>query len=119
MTTIRERLAASAEKLFMTFESVVIAAEYVQSSAEYVAGGDLQEQSTTYEVRLIRSTKETTLHISGDIPLGAEKYLMLASDLPVEIRSKDFILIDSVYKAIVSFDSDAGDIVNIIYTGAK
>ena len=115
--TIKENFQAAAVRLFDTFESVLVDAEYIQQSSTYAAGGNLTLTDTSYTIRLLRDTKNLTLTLAQDFPRDAVKYLMITAELPVVPKVKDQIKIGTEVKSIVSVEADPGDIITTLHVG--
>lgn len=113
--TIKEDFQAAAVEIFNTFESLIINGFYVQQTSSYVAGGNLSTSDTEYAVRLLRDEKNITLTLAQDIPLDAEKYMLITAELAVPAKVKDKVRIGTDWKTVVAVDSDPGDIVTVMY----
>lgn len=117
--TIKEDFEEAAVEIFLTFESVLIDAVYVQKSSTYTAGGNAAQTPVEYPMRLLRDEKVTraTLSITNDLPAFTDKYLFVTKSVPVVVQEKDQIKVDGVIKAVLLKDSDPADAVTVIYVG--
>jgi hypothetical protein len=115
--TLKTDFEDAAVEIFNTFESLIINGTYVQetSPAEYTPGGNPTVTRTEYAVRLIRDTRNITVTLAQDIPLDAEKYLLITKELAVTPKVKDKLIIDGRESAIIRSEADPGSIVTILY----
>jgi len=121
--TILENFQAAAERLFSTFEELLVSATYVQESSSYVAGGNNVITQVEYPIRLVRDDSRSTLTlqavatIAPDVAFKSVRYLMITSELPVAAQAKDSIKVGSETKIILAVEVDPGGVITTLYVG--
>lgn len=111
--TLKDDFQSAAVELFDTFDSVAVAAIYIQQSSTYVAGGNQAVTEIEHTIRLIKDIdKGSAVREAATEVLKAEiTYLMITSELPVTPDTKDYIQIDGFRRAILAVESDPANIV--------
>ena len=121
--TILENFQAAAERLFSTFEELLVSATYVQESSSYVAGGNNVITQVEYPIRLVLDDSRSTLTlqavatIAPDVAFKSVRYLMITSELPVAAQAKDSIKVGSETKIILAVEVDPGGVITTLYVG--
>ena len=117
--TIKSEFKAAALQVFDEFISINIAAVYLEKSAGYVAGGNLNGAPIEHDIRVIReSSQEAHDSLGVDVAGTEEVYMLLFDELPVRVKTKDYLSINGVALPIIATTTDSAEAVVLVAIGS-